>query len=244
MERRKRYCYKGLCRFVDKLRILIVEDNSALVANLFDYFESLGHVMDAAPDGLTGLHLATVNKYDAIILDIILPSIDGIEVCRRLRDEFKSRVPIVLLTAKGTLTDKIEGFDTGADDYVVKPVELPELERRIYALVKRFHNNLQRYNRYEYEGLVYDSDTLKVTRDGQDIKLNPICRTILEILIRNAPNVVSKEKLESSIWKDTPPDQDILRSHIYMLRNSIDKPFKKPLLKTVQRTGYRLSVDD
>jgi len=114
----------------DTINILIIEDNAALVANLFDYFETLGYIMDAAPDGLTGLHLATRNQYDAIILDLMIPGIDGIEVCRRLRNEYKIETPIIFLTAKGTLTDKIEGFDTGGDDYVVKPVELPELERR------------------------------------------------------------------------------------------------------------------
>jgi len=228
---------------VNQLKILIIEDNSALVANLFDYFESIGHIMDAAPDGLTGLHLATKNEYDAIILDVMLPGIDGIEVCRRLREEFKSRIPVILLTAKGTLIDKLEGFDTGADDYVVKPVELPELERRIYALVKRNQNLLSGSNSYKFEGLSYELDTLEVFRDGIQIQLNPICRKILEILIQNAPNVVTRQHLENEIWGSNPPDQDILRSHIYTLRNAIDKPFSKKLLKTVQRTGYRLSSD-
>lgn len=228
---------------MNQLKILIIEDNSALVANLFDYFESIGHIMDAAPDGLTGLHLATKNEYDAIILDVMLPGIDGIEVCRRLREEFKSRIPVILLTAKGTLIDKLEGFDTGADDYVVKPVELPELERRIYALVKRNQNLLSGSNSYKFEGLSYELDTLEVFRDGIQIQLNPICRKILEILIQNAPNVVTRQHLENEIWGSNPPDQDILRSHIYTLRNAIDKPFSKKLLKTVQRTGYRLSSD-
>lgn len=229
---------------MNRLNILIIEDNSALVANLFDYFESFGHIMDAAPDGLTGLHLASKNEYDAIILDIMIPGINGIEVCNRLRTEFKCKTPILLLTAKGTLTDKLEGFDTGADDYVVKPVELPELERRIYALVKRNKNMLSGSNIQEYQGLSFDMDTLEATREGQTIQLNPIGRKILTILISNAPNVVTKQKLETEIWGDMPPDQDILRTHIYTLRNAIDKPFSKPLLKTVQRTGYRLFSDD
>lgn len=228
---------------MNRLNILIIEDNSALVANLFDYFEAFGHIMDAAPDGLTGLHLATKNEYDVIVLDIMMPGIDGIEVCRRLRNEFKCKTPIILLTAKGTLTNKLEGFDTGADDYVVKPVELPELERRIYALVKRNKNMLSGSNVQEYQGLSLDMDTLEVSREGKQIQLNPICRKILAILINNAPNVVTKQKLETEIWGDSPPDQDILRTHIYTLRNAIDKPFSKPLLKTVQRTGYRLSGD-
>jgi len=229
---------------MNRLNILVIEDNSALVANLFDYFESFGHIMDAAPDGLTGLHLATNNQYDAIILDIMLPGMGGIEVCNRLRNEFKCKIPILLLTAKGTLRDKLEGFDTGADDYVVKPVELPELQRRIYALVKRNSNAQVGTNIQAYQGLTLDMDTLEITRDEQKIQLNPICRKILEILIVNAPNVVTKQKLETEIWGDSPPDQDILRTHIYSLRKAIDKPFSTPLLKTVQRTGYRLSKDD
>ncbi len=227
-----------------RLNILIIEDNSALVANLFDYFESFGHIMDAAPDGLSGLHLATRNQYDVIILDIMIPGLNGIKVCHHLRNEFKLRTPILMLTAKDTLTDKLAGFDTGADDYVVKPVALPELERRIYALVRRQQNLSPGSNSHTFAGLNFDIDTLEVFRDGTRIQLNPICRKILGILIMNAPNVVTKQRLESEIWGDAPPEQDILRSHIYMLRNAIDKPFAKPLLKTVQRIGYRLSPDD
>lgn len=226
------------------LKILIIEDNAALVANMFDYFESIGHIMDAAPDGLTGLHLATNNEYDIIILDVMMPGIDGFEVCRRLRNEFNSQVPILFLTAKGALTDKLDGFDTGADDYVVKPVELPEIERRIYALIKRSKYQSQGSNLLKYEDLSYDIDTLEVLRDGVRIQLNPMCRKILELLITAAPNVVTRQYLENKIWGDTPPDQDILRSHIYLLRNSVDKPFNVKLIKTIQKTGYKLSIHD
>lgn len=226
------------------INILIIEDNAALVANLFDYFESIGYIMDAAPDGLTGLHLATKNIYDVIILDMMIPGIDGIEVCRRLRSDYKIETPIIFLTAKGTLTDKIEGFDTGGDDYVVKPVELPELERRIKAQLKRSQHNQAQANVYTFADLTYNSLSLEVKRGGKLIQLNPVCRKILEILIKNAPNVVSRQSIEAEIWGDNPPDNDVLRSHIYLLRNLVDKPYGKKLIKTVQRTGYRLSVDD
>lgn len=228
----------------NSINILIIEDNAALVANLFDYFESIGYIMDAAPDGLTGLHLATRNSYDVIILDMMIPGIDGIEVCRRLRSEYKLETPIIFLTAKGTLTDKIEGFDTGGDDYVVKPVELPELERRIKAQIKRSQSNTSRANVFTFADLSYNTSSLDVKRGQTLIPLNPVCRKILEVLIRNAPNVVTRQTLEAEIWNDNPPDHDVLRSHIYLLRNLIDKPYEKKLIKTVQRTGYRLSEDD
>lgn len=234
----------GKSMIKNNIKVLIIEDNAALVANLFDYFESIGYIMDAAPDGMTGLHLATRNNYDVILLDLMIPGIDGIEVCRRLRNEYRNETPIIFLTAKGTLTDKIEGFDTGGDDYVVKPVELPELERRIKAQVKRTQNYSTYANIITYSDLTYNKDSLEVKRGDKLIQLNPVCRKILEVLIRNAPNVVTRESLEKEIWNEDPPDNDVLRSHIYLLRNAIDKPFTNKLIKTVQRTGYKLLKDD
>ena len=119
------------------LRILIVEDHSDIVANIFEFFEPRGHIMDAAPDGLTGLHLALTNEYDAIVLDIMLPGMDGTEVCRNLREKVRMDTPVLMLTARDTLSEKLQGFECGADDYLVKPFALPELEARILSLVRR-----------------------------------------------------------------------------------------------------------
>ena len=228
---------------MNRLRILIIDDNPALVANLFEYFEPLGHIMDAAPDGLTGLHLANTNEYDAILLDLMLPGIDGIEVCRRLRREARRNTPILMLTARDTLPDKLDGFDSGADDYVVKPFLMPELERRLYALVRRYRGTGVGAH-LQVADLLFNTDTLEVTRAGQHLSLSPICRRILEVLMRASPGVVTRVQLEHIVWGDEPPDQDVLRTHIYALRNAIDRRFSKKIVKTLQRVGYRLSADD
>ena len=227
---------------MNALRILIIEDNSALVANLFEYFEALGHIMDAAPDGPTGLHLASSNNYDVILLDLMLPGMDGVEVCRRLRQTGRN-TPILMLTARDSLSDKLDGFDSGADDYVIKPYLLPELERRVYALARRAQGAAINQP-LQVADLIFNTETLALTRSGQPIVLSPLTRRILEVLMRAAPAVVTRARLEQQVWGDQPPDQDVLRSHIYALRNAIDRPFDQKLLKTMQRVGYRLSADD
>ena len=129
------------------MRLLVIEDNRQLVANLFDYFESRGHVLDVAPDGITGLHLAGSHPYDAVILDWMLPRMEGPEVLRRLRAEHASEVPVIMLTARDELPDKIAGFRAGADDYLTKPFALPELEVRLEALLLRAQGSRQRVQR-------------------------------------------------------------------------------------------------
>lgn len=119
------------------MRLLVIEDNRNMVANLFDYFEARGHTLDAAPDGITGLHLATTQHYDALVLDWMMPRMDGPEVLRRLREQHQSELPVIMLTARDELPDKIAGFRAGADDYLTKPFALPELEVRLEALLAR-----------------------------------------------------------------------------------------------------------
>jgi len=225
------------------LHILIIEDNTALVANIFEFFESNGHIMDAAPDGATGLHLLQSNQYDALLLDIMLPGIDGIEVCSRLRNELHCDIPVLMLTAKGSLPDKLDGFDCGADDYIIKPTALEELERRIIAHVKRYRGKTLATINYQIADLTFNTKTLDINRQSKIIKLNPTCRNILEILMRESPSVVSRRKIEQELWGDDIPDNDTLRTHIYMLRNEIDKPFNIKLLHTIPRVGYKLSVE-
>lgn len=228
---------------MNALRILIIEDNSALVANLFEFFEAKGHIMDAAPDGPTGLYIASSNDYDVILLDVMLPGMDGIEVCRRLRQEACKNTPILMLTARDSLDDKLNGFDNGADDYVIKPYQLPELERRVYALARRAQGAVAS-PQLQVGELRFNTATLAVTRADQTISLSPVTRQILELLMRASPAVVTRARIERTVWGDQPPDQDVLRAHIYALRNAIDRPFEQKLLKTIQRIGYRLSTHD
>ena len=223
------------------MRLLVIEDNRQLVANLFDYFESRGHVLDVAPDGVTGLHLAASHAYDALILDWMLPRMEGPEVLRRLRSEHASEVPVIMLTARDELPDKIAGFRAGADDYLTKPFALPELEVRLEALMARVHGR-QRRKVLEVHDLKLDLATLEATRAGQPLHLYPACRKLLETLMQASPAAVTRQQLEHALWGDHPPDGDMLRSHIYELRRSVDGPFPVKLIQTLPRTGYRLAV--
>jgi DNA-binding response OmpR family regulator len=220
------------------MRLLVVEDNRSLVANLFDYFESRGHVLDAAPDGPTGLHLASTQAYDVVILDWMLPRMDGREVLRRLRDA-GSAVPVLMLTARDELPDKIAGFRAGADDYLTKPFALPELEVRLEALVARASGR-GRSRVLEVADLRYDLTTLDVHRGGRLLHLYPACRRLLQVLMEASPAAVTRERLEQALWGDDPPDGDMLRSHVYELRRSVDSPFTVKLIHTLPRVGYRL----
>jgi DNA-binding response OmpR family regulator len=222
------------------MRLLVIEDNRSLTANLFDYFEARGHTLDAAPDGITGLHLATTQHYDAIVLDWMLPRLEGPEVLRRLREDCGSGVPVIMLTARDELPDKIAGFRAGADDYLTKPFALPELEVRLEALMARAHGR-QRRRVLEVHDLRLDLDTLEVTRAGRPLHLYPACRKLLEVMMQASPAAVTRERLEQALWGEDPPDGDMLRSHIYELRRSVDGPFADKLVHTLPRTGYRVA---
>jgi DNA-binding response OmpR family regulator len=222
------------------MHLLVVEDNRSLVANLFEYFEARGHTLDAAPDGVTGLHLATTQDFDAIVLDWMLPRMDGREVLRRLREEADSSVPVIMLTARDELPDKIAGFRAGADDYLTKPFELPELEVRLEALVARGRNPARR-RVLEVADLQFDLATLEVTRAGHLLHLYPACRKLLQTLMEASPAAVTRVRLEQALWGDEPPDGDMLRSHVYELRRAVDGPFPTKLIHTLPRVGYRLA---
>lgn len=226
------------------MRLLLVEDNQSLVASIFEYFEDRGHTLDAAPDGLTGLHLAAAHQFDAIVLDWMLPRLDGPTLVRRLRVDAGNRTPIIMLTARDELPDKLEGFRAGADDYLTKPFELAELEARLHALMARCSGSCRQDNVLVLEDLRLNLSTLETSRSNQAIRLYPACRKLLEVLMRASPAVVPRQRLEEVLWSDSLPDADLLRSHMYELRRAIDAPFPVKLLHTVQRVGYRLAVDN
>ncbi len=223
------------------MRLLVIEDNRNLVANLFEYFEARGHALDAAPDGVTGLHLATTQAYDVVVLDWMLPRMDGREVLQRLRNSAHAATPVIMLTARDELPDKIAGFRAGADDYLTKPFALPELEVRIDALLARAAGR-GRSRLLEVADLRLDLATLEATRGGKALHLYPACRKLLETLMQASPAAVTREQLEHALWGDEPPDGDMLRSHIYELRRSVDGPFPVKLVHTIPRVGYRLAV--
>lgn len=220
------------------MRVLVVEDNPDLVANLFGYFEARGYTLDAAPDGATGLHLALTQDYDAMVLDWGLPRLDGHEVLRRLREAGR-QLPVLMLTARDELPDKVAGFRAGADDYLTKPFALQELEVRLEALVARARG---RSRVLQVADLRLDLATHQATRGGQALHLFPAGRRLLEVLMQASPATVSRQRLEYALWGDSPPDGDMLRSHVYELRRSVDGPFASKLIQTLPRIGYRLAA--
>ncbi|WP_142804660.1 response regulator transcription factor [Tepidiphilus sp. J10] len=222
--------------------VLLIEDNPDLAGNIVDYLESRGHRVDLARDGLSGLHFAASKAFDAIVLDLGLPGIDGVELCRRLREEGLA-TPILMLTARGELDDKVLGLEAGADDYLVKPLSLRELEARLRAQVRRAAGGLEQ-QRLQVGDLLLDERTRQVSRQGRRIALAPLDYQLLRLLMRASPAVLPRERLEALLWGDDPPDSDALRAHIHRLRLAIDRPFDVPLLHTVPHVGYRLAVPD
>jgi len=222
--------------------ILLVEDHDDLAASIGDYLESMGFAMDFAADGAIALNLLEENPYDVIILDLMLPKIDGIRVCERLRERGDG-TPILMLTARDQLSDKVAGFDAGADDYLVKPFEMEELAARIRALVRRARGEMSD-GAMRVGDLVFDPRTMRVERDGQRVTLSPTSVRILKVLMRESPRLVSREQLENELWGDLLPHSDTLRSHMYNLRKGIDRPFEHKLLHTVQGMGFKIATPE
>jgi len=224
------------------MRILVIEDHSDLAANLGDYLEDRGHTVDFAADGVTGLHLAVVHSFDAIVLDLNLPGMDGLEVCRKLRHDGHKQTPVLMLTARDTLESKLKGFECGADDYLVKPFDLQEVEVRLNALLRRSKGGQART--LQVGDLVYNLDTLEVYRQDKLLQLNPTALKILQVLMEASPAVVTRQELEMRVWGEESPDSDSLRVHIHGLRALIDKSFDTPLIHTRHGIGYRLVAPD
>ena len=224
------------------MRILIVEDNRDIAANLGDYLSDRGHEVDYAYDGISGLQLATDHDFDAMVLDLALPGLNGLEVCRRLREEARKETPVLMLTARDQLDDKLAGFDSGADDYLVKPFELREVEARLEVLARRGQRIAPR--ELDVGPLNFNLETKTVRREGRVIPLNPIGYRLLEKLMSASPAVVSRSELEHHVWGEELPDSDSLRVHIHGLRAAIDKPFDRPMLITRHGIGYSLVDPD
>jgi DNA-binding response OmpR family regulator len=224
------------------MNVLLIEDHKDIAANIAEYFEARGTVVAHALDGETGLEMAQRDTYDAIVLDLMLPGIDGLSVCRELRATNSARVPILMLTAKDLVADKVEGFEAGADDYLVKPFSLAELDVRLKALIRRTRPAEVRRT-LNVGDLKFDLDTLEAERAGVALKLNPTTRRILVVLMQNANRVVTRAELEKELWGDQPPEGDFLRAHMHALRAAIDKNFPEKLLHTIHGIGYRIATD-
>ena len=219
------------------LKILIVEDQADLAANVWDFFGRRGHVVDHAADGDIGLRMALAGSYDTIILDLGLPRMDGLLLCRSLRESGHG-VPVIMLTARDTLDDKLKGFAEGADDYLVKPFALKELAARVAVLARRGKGAAS--VPLAAFGLEFDPRALVARREGRTLVLTRIQARLLECLMRHSPLTVGKQELLRAIWDGDAGDSAALHTHIYALRALVDKPFAQPLIHSAHGIGYRL----
>ncbi len=221
-------------------RILVVDDNADILANVSDYLSMRGWSVESCTTSATAWERLSECQIDLLVLDIGLPGMDGVSLCRRIRIDNK-KLPILMLTARDTVDDRVEGLAAGADDYLVKPFSLRELAARIEALLRRAYGAEQAVVRVG--ALEMNCETMRVTCAGQTIELNPTCLKILKALMLASPNVVSRERLEAVVWSGSAaPASDSLRSNLYLLRQAIDKPFGTELIRTHPRLGWSISA--
>ena len=224
------------------LQVLLVEDQLNIAKNIAEYMEQKGHVFDFAVQGKQGLDLALQAYYDLIILDLNLPTMDGLEVCQQIRQKADRHIPILMLTARDSIDDKVSGFNVGADDYLTKPFALQELEVRCLALSRRYL--LQTKDTLDLGPLTIDRKRKIASRDEKQLALSTMGFKILTVLAEAYPQIVSRSELSQKLWGDEPTQSDAIRSHIYQLRAVLDKPFRYPLLKTVFNAGFTLELKE
>ncbi|MCW8329925.1 response regulator transcription factor [Photobacterium sp. SDRW27] len=224
------------------MKLLLIEDHQDIAGVIFDFFEIKGYTLDYASNGQQGYDLGCSNHYDLIILDVMLPRMDGFTVCQKLR-EHGVDTPILMLTARDTREDTLEGFGHGADDYLVKPFDLDILNARIKALTRRRSGDTAT-NILTFGKLELDLSSHVAKRNECQFSLNPTLFTILKLLMARAPKTVTKEELISTLWGEDEPEGNVLRSHIYQLRHQIDKPFQHAYIRTVPKVGYQLVAEE
>jgi len=220
--------------------VLLVEDERNIAVLVGEWLEQHHYEVDFAEDGIDAVNLAHDNVYDAIVMDVSLPRLNGLDACRRLRSAgANTETPVVMVTARDTLADTLEGLEAGADDYMVKPFFPAELEARITALIRRRRSEVAPAL-LEAGDVVFDPRAQRVTRDGQEIDLTPTGLRILHILMRESPKVVMRAQLEQELWGLESPDSDALRSHLYVLRKAIDRGRQTRIIHTIPNVGYRV----
>lgn len=223
------------------MHVLIIEDNDALATNIGEYLEECGDEPDFASDGAIGLRLCEANHYDAIILDLRLPRVDGISLCQRLRQQMRNTTPILMLTARDTVEDRIQGLEAGADDYLTKPFSLRELYLRLQSISRR---NIEASAALQVGGLRIDLAQRLVAYGEHRLNLSPITYGILELLMQAYPAVVTRQEIERVIWHDEPPASEAaLRGHVHRLRHLLLEYSGQVLIRTVHGVGYQLMTE-
>ena len=223
------------------LRVLVIEDNPVLRANLEALFAAQGIGTRFAADGLSGLQAALDEPFDVVVLDLGLPGMDGVRVCEQLRTRSERHIPILMLTARDALEDKLAGFRSGADDYLVKPFAGAELVARCLALSQR--HRVGGAHQLVIGSLSIDRRSRVVQRDGRILPLQHTALQLLLILAEAWPRTLTRSELVERLWGEQVPDSEPLRTHLYTLRQVLDKPFPVPMLRTVHGVGFRLEAD-
>ena len=223
------------------MRLLLVEDDPKIASFILKGLKAEGFAVDHAPDGQEGLHMAVTEPYDAAIIDVMLPKLDGLSVIERIRKE-KVNTPVIILSAKGSVDDRIKGLQVGGDDYLPKPFAFSELLARVQALIRRA-GGLSEPTRLTYADLTMNLLTREVTRGGRKIELQRLEFSLLEYLMRNAGRVVSKTMIMEHVWDyNFDPQTNVVESRICRLRDKIDRGFDRKLIQTLRGVGYALKA--
>ncbi|MEO2267599.1 response regulator transcription factor [Pseudoalteromonas sp. YIC-656] len=222
------------------MKVLLIEDNEVLARQIVEFMEEQTMIVDHAMNAHQGTTLALSETYDVIIVDVMLPDGNGFDVTLTIKQQSRIHLPVLMLTARDAIADKTEGFAAGADDYLTKPFDLHELLLRCQSLCRR--HQLYQPKVARVGELTLDTVAKTASRGEQPLQLGQIPFQILELLVAAYPQPVSRALLIHKIWGDTPPDTDALKSHVYQLRQALDKNFAYPMLKTVTNLGYRLEL--
>lgn len=218
------------------LQVLVVEDDIDLAATIVDYLSLEDMQLEHAINGEAGLRFARLRRYDVILLDVTMPRMNGLQVCLALRREGID-TPVIMLTARDALDDKLAGFNAGTDDYVVKPLDMAELVARVRSLAKRRSGQCRVLT---IADLVLDLDRREVSRAGRTLRLSPTGWRMLEVLMRASPDVVSRRRLQEVVWGDEPPESNSLAVHLSRLRRDVDRGFRTSLIETLPGHGVSL----
>lgn len=225
------------------MRVLIVEDDAEIAANIYDFLQARGHEVDAGRTAASALHLLEQHPFDCAVLDLGLPGMDGLQLAQHIRQQLLSSLPILMLTARDTLNDKLAGFAAGADDYLVKPFSLKELEARLLALVKRAQGRMV-HSVLQHGDLRYDPFSGDLHWQGRLLKLPPKALTLLVTLLRQPGRLFSREELECALWGEPQASSDNLRTQLAQLRRELTLDDGRSLVETVHGRGYRLVRHD
>jgi len=221
------------------MRILLVEDDLKIASFIIKGLKAAGYAVDHAPDGERGLHMALTEPYDTAIIDLMLPKLDGLSLIEKMRKE-KILTPVIILSAKGSVDDRVKGLQTGSDDYITKPFAFSELLARVQALIRRA-SGLTEPTRLTVGDLSMNLLTREVTRGDRMIELQPIEFSLLEYLMRNAGRVVSKTMIMEHVWNyNFDPQTNVVEARISRLRDRIDRDFDRKLIHTIRGAGYVL----